>query len=223
MTKVQKSPRQSDLVESPLEIVKLLSKHYPDAHCELTHESPFQLLIATILSAQCTDERVNQVTKVLFSKFPAAKDLAKAPIEEVEKIIHATGFFRNKAKNIKACAQTLVHDFKGEVPPNLDELTKLPGVGRKTANVVLGNSFGIVSGIVVDTHVARLSQRFGWLKNSEVANPEKIEQRLMTFIPKNTWIILSHYLIFHGRRHCKARKPNCEGCFLIDHCPRKGV
>lgn len=198
--------------------LKLFKKYYPDAHCALDHETPEQLLVATILSAQCTDERVNIVTKVLFAEYPNLQHLAKAPIETIESIVRPTGFFKNKAKNIKAMAQILVKDKSGKVPKDFDYLTKLPGVGRKTANVVMGNSFGIASGIVVDTHVRRLSRRLG-LTHSE--DPVKIEVELIPHIPKKDWVMFSHWLIWHGRKVCKARSPQCSACFLEDLCPKK--
>lgn len=201
-------------------VFKKLSEHYPNAHCALDFETPFQLLIATILSAQCTDERVNIVTQVLFKKYPDALAMSQASIVDLEKIIHSTGFFRNKAKNIKNCCEKLVDQYQGLVPQDLELLHALPGVGRKTANVVLGNAFGIASGVVVDTHVTRLSQRFGWVKISDAV---KIEQILNEKCPRSSWIILSHYLIAHGRAVCKARQPACETCFLLKACPRQGL
>jgi endonuclease-3 len=195
-----------------------LKKKYPEAHCALRFESPFQLLVATILSAQCTDERVNQVTKVLFVQFPDPKSLADAPLAAIEKIIRSTGFFKNKSRNLKACAETLVQKYDGQVPKLMDDLTGLAGVGRKTANVVLGNAFHIASGIVVDTHVTRLSNRFLWAKTE---NAIQIEQELMRIIPKKDWILVSHLLISHGRALCKARRPLCEDCFLADRCPSR--
>ncbi len=202
----------------PKYALKLLKQKYPDAHCELLYETPFQLLIATILSAQCTDERVNKVTKVLFKDYPDAFSILKLNQDQLEQLIRPTGFFKNKAKNILSCCQTLVEKYQGEVPQNLDQLIELGGVGRKTANVVLGNAFQITSGIVVDTHVARLSYRFGWTRSD---NPIQIEKELCKIIPKADWILVSHLLIFHGRRLCKARSPNCEQCFLADRCPKK--
>lgn len=197
--------------------LKLIKKHYPDAHCELNHSNSFELLIATILSAQCTDERVNKVTLALFKKFPTPHHIAEASLTDLEKWIRPTGFYKNKAKNIKACCQLLVQNFNSKVPPNIDSLITLPGVGRKTANVVLGVAFNIPNGVVVDTHVSRLSQRLGFSKNK---TPEKIELDLQKLFEKKEWIMLSHYLIFHGRRHCKARNPDCENCFLKQKCPR---
>lgn len=206
-----------NLSPNPRHVLALLKKNYPDAHCELNHKNPFELLIATILSAQCTDERVNKVTPVLFKKFPTPEDLAEGSLKEIEEIIRTTGFYKNKAKNIKVCSQMLVHDFDSEVPASVAELTQLAGVGRKTANVVLGVAFNIPNGIVVDTHVSRISQRLGFSKNK---NPEKIEADLIKIFPKKEWIRLSHYLIFHGRRSCKARSPSCKECFLNSICPK---
>ncbi len=206
-----------NLSPNPRHVLALLKKNYPDAHCELNHKNPFELLIATILSAQCTDERVNKVTPVLFKKFPTPEDLAEGSLKEIEEIIRTTGFYKNKAKNIKVCSQMLVHDFDSEIPTSVAELTQLAGVGRKTANVVLGVAFNIPNGIVVDTHVSRISQRLGFSKNK---NPEKIEADLIKIFPKKEWIRLSHYLIFHGRRSCKARSPSCKECFLNSICPK---
>lgn len=201
-------------------ITDALSKTYPDAHCELDHSSPLQLLVATILSAQCTDKRVNIVTPVLFKKFQTAADFANADIEALEHEVRSTGFYRNKAKNIQACCRTLVEKYGGEVPRTMEELTALDGVGRKTANVVLGNAFGINVGVVVDTHVSRLSQRLGFTRQKD---PEKIEQELMKLVPQADWALLSHWLIWHGRRRCYARKPDCANCELLELCPRIGV
>ena len=200
--------------------IDLLASHYPNAHCALTHDNPFQLLVATILSAQCTDERVNQVTPVLFAHYPTVQSLAEASPKDVEAIVRSTGFYVNKAKNLINASKTLVELHNGEIPRLLEDLVKLPGVGRKTANVVLGNAYQITSGIVVDTHVSRLSNRLGWVKTE---NPEIIERELQKIIPEDKWIILSHWLITHGRQICKARKPLCEKCFLFDLCPKRGV
>jgi endonuclease-3 len=202
--------------QKALEVYKRLSEKYPDAHCELVHSSPFQLLIATILSAQCTDVRVNMVTPRLFARFPLPEDLAAAQQAEVEEIIHSTGFYKNKAKNIIACAATIVTQYDGEIPRDIDSLASLPGVGRKTANVVLSNCFNINHGIVVDTHVKRISKLLGLTKSD---NPEKIEADLMKIYPQDKWGMLSHLLIFHGRRTCIARRPQCDICKLIDLCP----
>jgi endonuclease III len=201
------------------DILKILRETYPDAHCELDHDGPFQLLIATILSAQCTDVRVNMVTPTLFKKYPNAETLAAAKQADVEDLVRSTGFFRHKAKNLIAAAQALVQNHHGEVPRDLAPLTHLPGVGRKTANVVLGNAYGIESGIVVDTHVARLSQRLGLTKQKD---PVKIEKDLVKQIPQNAWTLWSHLLIWHGRRRCMARNPDCPNCELRHLCPSAG-
>ncbi len=201
-------------------VVRALRREYPDAECALNHDNPFQLLIATILSAQCTDARVNIVTKELFKKYPTAADLADLPIKRLEKAIQSTGFFRNKAKSIKALCQQLVKDYDGQVPEDLEQLVKLPGVGRKTANVVLGTAFGQASGVVVDTHVGRISRRLGLTTHSD---PIKIEQDLMQLLPRKEWIDYSHRLIHHGRKVCKARRPLCDTCELSRICPRIGV
>ncbi len=200
--------------------LKLLKKNYPYAHCALNFTTPFELLIATILSAQCTDERVNKVTPELFKNFADAKAMSEAPVQEIEEHIRSTGFFRNKAKNIKACCEQLVEKYAGLVPKTLEELYELPGVGRKTANVVLGNAYGIASGVVIDTHVTRLSNRFGWVKGSDAV---KIEAKLNKMCEQKDWIMLSHYLIAHGRAICVARSPKCEICFINDACPKRGV
>ena len=201
-------------------IAKGLAKRYPDAECALIHESPFQLLVATILSAQCTDERVNSVTPNLFSKYPTPFDLAKAPQKNVEKIVHSLGFFRAKATNIRKMAQSLVDDFDGEVPQTLEEMTKLAGVGRKTANVVLGTAFGIPSGVVVDTHVKRICHLIGV---TETKNPDIVERELMEILPKKEWINWSHRLVHHGRQLCIARRPKCTECPLLKNCNRTGL
>lgn len=205
---------------SILDTIRLLKRYYPDAHCALNYSNPFELLVATILSAQCTDERVNMVTPVLFKKYPNPKAMAKASVEDIEVIIRSTGFFKNKAKNLKACATALVEKHKGVVPEDLEALVQLAGVGRKTANVVLGNAYAIPSGIVVDTHVTRLANRLGWVKSE---NAVQIERQLSKLVPQEEWIMLSHYLISHGRAVCKARKPACSHCFLEETCPKKGV
>lgn len=197
-------------------IIALLSKHYPDAHCALQHKNAFELLIATILSAQCTDARVNLVTPILFNELPTPDAFVKAEISTIEKLIRSTGFYKNKAKNIKACSELLVRDYKGVVPKTMEELTKLPGVGRKTANVVLGNAYD-VPGLVVDTHVTRLSNRLGFVKTK---NAIVIEKELQKIIPTKDWIMFAHYLITHGRTVCKARKPDCKNCFLNKVCPK---
>ena len=189
---------------------------YPDAHCELDFKNPLELLIATILSAQCTDKRVNMVTPGLFKKYRTAADYAKAPQPELERAIRSTGFFRNKAKSIRAATSTIDKKFGGKVPHSMEELRELPGVGRKTANVVLGNAFRKNEGIVVDTHVARLSQRLGLTKQKDA---EKIERDLIKLVPREHWTNWSHWLIWHGRRRCYARKPDCAHCEVFRLCP----
>ncbi len=215
-------PREStiDKFERTQKILAALKRVYPDAHCELNFTSPLQLLVATILSAQCTDKRVNLVTTELFKKFGTAKDFAEAPLAEIEEAVKSTGFYRNKAKNIKACCIALVEKFGGEVPRTMDELHALAGVGRKTANVVLGNAFGINVGVVVDTHVTRLANRLGLAKET---NAVKLEQVLMKLVPPNDWTLFSHWLIWHGRRRCEARKPDCANCEIKALCPQIGV
>lgn len=205
-----------DLKKRTAEIIKRLKKAYPTAHCALNHSNAFELLIATILSAQCTDERVNIVTADLFRKYRSPNDFVNADLSELEKDIHSTGFFRNKAKNIQGASRRIIDEFGGKVSETMDDLLSLPGVARKTANVVLGNAFGIASGVVVDTHVGRLSQRLGLTKNE---NPAKIEKDLMELVPKKHWIMFPHWLIFHGRRVCQARKPRCRECVLANICP----
>ncbi len=202
------------------EILAALARTYPQAHCELDYSTPLELLIATILSAQCTDKRVNIVTKELFRVCKSAADFVALPQEQLEEIVHTTGFFRAKAKNIKACCTTLVERHGGEVPRTMDELTALAGVGRKTANVVLGNAFGINVGVVVDTHVQRLTARLGLTRET---TPEKIEQDMMRLVPCEQWAVFSHWLIWHGRRRCDARKPDCAQCEIATLCPRVGV
>ena len=198
------------------EIVRRLHREHPDAHCALDHRNAYELLVATILSAQCTDERVNQVTPALFERYPDATALAGAQQDELELMIKPTGFFRNKAKSLLGMARTVVERHRGEVPKTMAELHELPGVGRKTANVVLGNAFGIDEGIVVDTHVRRLSQRLGLTTQDDA---EKIEQDLMALVPREEWTDFSHLLIFHGRRVCHARKPKHDECVLCELCP----
>jgi len=195
-------------------IIPLLKKMHPQARCELNHNNPLELLVATILSAQCTDKRVNQVTPHLFKKYPLAKDYAESPPGELEKEIKSTGFFRNKAKMIRESTRALVTRFGGKVPDRLEDLVTLPGIGRKTANVILGTAFG-VPGIVVDTHVLRVSERLGLTKNTD---PVKVEFDLMEIVPKKDWIDFSHLLVFHGRYICNARKPLCGQCALIPYC-----
>jgi endonuclease III len=198
---------------------KVLTEVYPDAHCELDFTSPLQLLVATILSAQCTDKRVNMVTPALFAKYPAAADYAAADRADMEKLIVSTGFFRAKTTSIIGMAQGLCDRFGGEVPPRLKDLVTLPGVGRKTANVVLGNAFGI-PGITVDTHMLRLTNRFGWTTS---ADPVKVEADIAALIPRKEWTLLSHRVIWHGRRVCHARKPACGACALAPWCPSFGL
>ena len=200
-------------------IIAALDRAYPEAHCELDHAHPLELLVATILSAQCTDKRVNIVTKELFKKYRSTVDYVNAPLAELERAIKSTGFFHNKAKNIQACCRKLVERHGGRVPRTMEELTQLDGVGRKTANVVLGNAFGINAGVVVDTHVSRLSQRLGLTKQK---TPEKIEPELMVLVPQKQWTLFSHWLIWHGRRRCDARRPDCEGCEIKKLCPSAG-
>jgi endonuclease-3 len=202
------------------QIISGLRKAYPDAHCELNHASPLQLLIATILSAQCTDKRVNIVTADLFNKYRTAQDFAQADLPRLEQEIRTTGFFRNKAKSIKTCCQSLVEKHGGSVPKTMEELIELGGVGRKTANVVLGNVFDVNVGVVVDTHVARLSMRLGLTAEKD---PVRIERALMKLVPQKDWALFSHLLIWHGRRRCYARKPDCPGCEVRTVCPRIGV
>jgi endonuclease-3 len=211
--------------ESPLALVRRarrinreLALIYPDAHCELDFTSPFELLVATVLSAQTTDVRVNMVTPTLFAKYPTARDLAAADGEDVETIIQSTGFFRAKTRAIMGLSQAIVERFDGEVPGRLKDLVTLPGVGRKTANVVLGNAFG-VPGLTVDTHFSRLARRFGWTTN---ADAEKVESDVAALIPKREWTILSHRLIWHGRRCCHSRRPACGACALARLCPSYG-
>ena len=201
-------------------VYDLLVREHPDAHCALSHRTPYELIVATILSAQCTDERVNLVTPTLFERFPEARALAGAKRKEVEEIIHSTGFFRTKAKHLVGMAHAVTEEHGGEIPRTMEELVALPGVGRKTANVVLGNAFGIAEGVVVDTHVRRLSNRLGFTKE---AAPERIERDLMRIFPRSRWTMLSHLLIFHGRRTCGARRPRCESCPLSGLCPSSSV
>jgi endonuclease-3 len=233
-------------------IIDGLEELYPDAHCELDFKTPFQLLVATILSAQCTDKRVNMVTPTLFAKYPAAAEMAEATTQEIEPIIQSTGFFRNKAKSIVGAARVMMEDFAGEVPRTMDELLTLPGVARKTANVVLGSAFGLNEGFVVDTHVARLAQRLELARGDEPTKPGKpsrspgkigkpsgarrsasrqavpsglpvkIEAELCAKIPRDKWTKMGHQLIWHGRRVCFARKPACHECTLAPHCPSAG-
>jgi endonuclease-3 len=201
-------------------ILARLAATYPDAHCELNFSSPLELLIATILSAQCTDKRVNLVTAELFKQFRSAADFANADLAALEQAVKSTGFYRNKARNIQACCAALVKQHGGEVPRTMDELFELGGVGRKTANVVLGNAFNLNVGVVVDTHVTRLADRLGLTQQTDAV---KIEQELMRLVPQAQWTLFSHWLIWHGRRRCAARKPDCAGCEVLKLCPRNGV
>ncbi|HUS36510.1 MAG TPA: endonuclease III [Verrucomicrobiae bacterium] len=198
------------------EVLRRLDAAYPNAHCELNHTNPLELLIATILSAQCTDKQVNIVTAELFKKYRTAADYANAALPQLEQDLRAIGLFRNKAKNIQACSRTLIEHHGGEVPASMEALVQLGGVGRKTANVVLGNAFNINEGVVVDTHVARLSGRLDFTRETK---PEKIEAALQTLVPREQWTMVSHWLIWHGRRRCFARNPDCPGCEVKELCP----
>lgn len=215
-------PRESldAKIQRTKKIVAALHTAYPAAHCELNFSNPLELLVATILSAQCTDKRVNIVTETLFKKYRSAEDFAKADVSELEQDIKTAGFYRNKAKSIKAAAQSIVEKHGGKVPRTMEELVELGGVGRKTANVVLGNAFNINLGVVVDTHVARLSYRLGLVNETD---PVKIEQVLMKLVPQEQWTLFSHLLIWHGRRRCYARNPDCANCEVAKLCPRLGV
>ncbi len=201
-------------------VLRRLEADYPEAPCALNHRTPFQLLIATILSAQCTDKRVNLVTKELFRKYKKPADFAAAPLEDLEKAVQSTGFYRNKAKNIKACSTQLLEEHGGKVPQELEPLVRLAGVGRKTANVVLGTAFGLATGVVVDTHVGRLSRRLGLTQAKDAV---KVERDLMELLPKKEWIQFSHRMIHHGRAICSARRALCEECSMKRFCPRIGV
>ena len=216
----RKKKKGSELRAHAATVLQRLKKEYPDAHCELDFESPLQLLIATILSAQCTDKRVNMVTPELFRTFPDAGSLAAADPEKLEDLIKSTGFFRNKTKSLLGMSAAVEERHGGEIPKTMDELVRLPGVGRKTANVVLGNAFSINEGVVVDTHVGRLSVRLGLTSETD---PVKVEQVLMSLFPQADWALLSHLLIFHGRRICIARAPRCDVCVLNDVCPSARV
>jgi len=198
------------------QIIELLEKEHPDAKVALHYDSPLQLLIATILSAQCTDERVNIVTKTLFKKYRKAEDYANANLKELEKDIRSTGFYRNKARNIKKCCRMLVEKYNSQVPRTMDEMLELPGVARKTANIVLANAYGVIEGIAVDTHVRRLAKRLGLTVNED---PNKIEEDLMKLVPRASWMRFTDLLIFHGRRICAAKKPKCEICVVNKLCP----
>ena len=201
-------------------LVKLLRKSYPEAGCSLHHKDPFELLAATILSAQCTDKRVNLVTPALFKKYPGPAEMAGAPLPDLEAMIHSTGFYKNKALSLKEASSSIVHNFGGKVPDTMEELLTLRGVARKTANVVLGSAYGIAAGVVVDTHVKRLAFRLGLTKHTD---PAKIEPDLMKAVPREDWIWFAHALVLHGRAVCDARKPLCERCPVEKLCPKKGV
>ena len=220
MAKSDVVSRADDRKQQALKIARGLEANYRVALCALHHANPFELLAATILSAQCTDERVNMVTPGLFAKYPTPAKLAAAAQADVEKIVQSTGFFRAKSANLIGMAQGLMSQFNGELPRTLDEMITLPGVGRKTANVVLGTAFGIPAGVVVDTHVKRITRLLGLTKNK---TPEKIERDLQSLLPKSEWINFSHRLIHHGRRICVARRPNCVECPLLELCPRVGL
>ena len=208
------------LIQRTRQILSKLKKAYPDAHCALNHRNALELLMATILSAQCTDERVNKVTPGLFDRCRSARDYAELPVAELESIIRTTGFFRAKAKSIQGCARGLLERHHGEVPQTMEELYQLPGVGRKTANVVLGNAFDRAEGIVVDTHVGRLSRRMGLTRQQD---PVKVETALVKLVPREDWTLFSHLMIWHGRRRCSARKPDCAQCEIRNLCPARGV
>jgi len=219
VTKATRKPARQSWPPRPDRVTAILdglNRLYPGAECELVRDDPFQLLCATILSAQCTDERVNMVTPGLFARFPTPAAMAKAPPAALENIIRSTGFFRNKAKNLIGAARLLDEKWHGDVPQSMEALLELPGVARKTANVVLGTAFGMAEGVVVDTHVTRLSQRLGFTRSTSA---EHIERDLMEIVPRPRWILLSHQIIWHGRRVCQARKPNCDTCPLAPHCP----
>lgn len=216
MSKTDELTPNSPAKERMPEILRLLHKTYPDAQCELNFESPLELLVATVLSAQCTDERVNMVTPELFAAYPDAKAYAEADLEDLQEVIRSTGFFRNKSKNLQNACRRIVEEYGGEVPDTMEELVKLPGVARKTANVVLGNAYNVAEGIAVDTHVKRLANR---LALSSETTPEKIERDLMDLAPRDAWTDVSHLLIFHGRRVCSAKKPDCAACTISHLCP----
>lgn len=218
--KTPSPPNKLSPADRMRKLLPLLAKAYPDALCALQHQSPFQLLVATILSAQCTDERVNIVTPELFRRYPGPRELAAAKLADVEEIIRSTGFFHAKATNLIGMAKALMERHGGEIPRDLESLIQLPGVGRKTANVVLGTAFGIATGVVVDTHVKRIVQLLGLTRASQ---PEKIEQDLMQLLPRKEWVNFSHRLIHHGRRICIARRPRCPECPLLPACARVGL
>jgi endonuclease-3 len=206
---------EDDRAARAVAVAEKLRQAYPDASCSLHYASPLQLLVATILAAQCTDERVNQVTPALFARYPTAEDLANAPPEDLEQTVRSTGFFRNKAKNIQGACRMIVQEFSGQVPSTMDELLRLPGVARKTANVVLGEAFGLVEGVIVDTHVGRISRRLGL---TEEDDPVQVENELMALLPRHAWLAWNHQLISHGRQVCVARRPRCEDCVLTTEC-----
>lgn len=216
MTRAKRPRSKADKAAQAAAVWEALTALYPDAHCELDHRNAFELLAATILSAQCTDKRVNMVTPALFARYPDATALAAARQEDVEAIVQSTGFFRSKARNLIGMAGVLVDAHGGEVPADMDALTPLPGVGRKTANVVLGNAFGINVGVVVDTHVGRIAKRLGLTSHDD---PVKVERDLMALFPRDDWTMVSHRFIWHGRRLCDARKPRCGACPLAARCP----
>jgi len=218
--KVRSMPIPAEIKQYAAKIARILREHYPDAKCELDYETPLQLLIATILSAQCTDERVNLVTKCLFRKYPDAAAYANAPQKDLEREIQSTGFYHNKAKSIQSCCQSLLERYGGQVPRDIEKMIELPGIGRKTANVVLGAAYGVASGIVVDTHVTRVSQRLGLTQEK---NPEKIEKDLLGQFPRKEWIAIGNRMVHHGRYVCIARNPKCDTCPLAGLCPRIGV
>lgn len=220
VTAAKRTRARNATPERAREIYDRLIAHYPDAHCALDFESPFQLLIATILSAQCTDKRVNMVTPALFKRYRTPAALAAAKPEELEEMIKSTGFFRNKTKSLLGMSAAIAERHAGKVPDTMDELVKLPGVGRKTANVILGNAYDKNDGVVVDTHVGRVSKRLGLTRHTD---PVKVEHDLMMLFPRDRWTMLSHLLIEHGRRICEARRPKCESCFLSDICPSSTV
>lgn len=216
-------PTPGDLAERKAQakrVLRRLAADHPDAVCALRHDGPVQLLVATILSAQCTDERVNLITEKLFTDCPTAESLARLPIRRLEKYVQSAGFFRNKARNIKACCTELVEKYDGQVPRTLEELVALAGVGRKTANVVLGVAYGVAVGVVVDTHVGRISRRLGLTQEKD---PVKVERELMELLPQKRWVDFSHQMIYHGRRVCEARRPDCDACSMRRFCPRLGV
>ncbi|TVQ77939.1 MAG: endonuclease III [Bradymonadales bacterium] len=203
-----------------LKVLRRLEAQYPDAHCALRHRNAFELMVATILSAQCTDERVNKTTPLLFERLPDPQAMASATLSEIEGLIHSCGFYRQKAKSLRETSRELVEKFEGQVPDRIEDLTQLRGIGRKTANVILGEIYGRPAGIVVDTHVKRLSRLLGFTRQRE---PEKIEADLNSKVPIGKWRLYSHWLITHGRQVCKARQPQCQDCFLLDLCPRNGL